>query len=41
MHDDQQMLIEHRQTWKGFCALVKWSCIAIAITLLLMWWLLV
>ena len=38
MVDDQQLLREHQQTWIGFCALVKWSLIAIVITLLLMAW---
>ena len=36
MADDQQMLFEHRQTWSGFCSLLRWSIIAIVITLLLM-----
>lgn len=38
MADDQQMQIEHRQTWKGFMTLVKWSCAAIALTLLGLYW---
>ncbi len=34
MADDQRMLFEHRETWKGFCSLMRWSLILIVIVLL-------
>ena len=37
MEDDQQLLNEHRRTWKNFMALLQWSCILIFMTLLGMW----
>ena len=33
---DNQMLQEHRQTWKGFVKLLAWSVAATALTLILM-----
>lgn len=33
---DDQMLHEHKQTWRGFCKLLAYSAAAIAVTLILM-----
>ena len=33
---DEQLLREHQQSWNGFCKLLLYSIIAIAITLALM-----
>ena len=37
MVDEQQLLQKHARTWAGFCKLLTWSSIGIAITLVLMW----
>ncbi|HMB78031.1 MAG TPA: aa3-type cytochrome c oxidase subunit IV [Kiloniellaceae bacterium] len=36
MADEEQMLRDHRATWTGFCRVIAWTVVAIAIVLLLM-----